>query len=282
MAISHFDGAVRAYATEAYFQRIDTSIDRAGKHSDYTKLFRFDGPLSVADWKRLLSDFFRGNKLIPEYLGAPVEIDDEDDSEVEPPATASSESVATESVLSAFVHLDNGSLDGDMALFAELCQELDGELIPYVEVGTGAVETYLRSRIDFSNITTIGADDGILNLSRLIFGSTTDLKEKFALEVPALAASLQQDVEAGTVLRASIPMVWETDQLLVTLSVVGDAEKVAVVLAQIPSVIDPTQAPSEWIEALSALVKAIAPKAKTPVMWHGLVAEFWQLSALVN
>jgi hypothetical protein len=269
-AITHFDGAVRAYASEAYFRRIDTLIDRAGKHSDYTKLFRFDGLLSVADWKRLLSDFFRGNKLIPEYLGAPIEVDDEDDSDIELPPNVSSKAVATESALSAFIHLDNGSLDGDMGLLAELYQELDGELIPYVEVGTGAVEAYLRSRIDFSNITTIGTNDDILNLSRLIFGNATHLKEKFALEVPRLAASLQQDVEAGTVSRASIPMMWETDQLLVTLTVIGDAEKVAMALAHLPSVIDPTQAPSEWIEAMSTLIKAIAPKANAPVIWYGV------------
>ena len=45
--ISHFDGAIRAYAAEAYLDRIDSKIDRAGKHADYTKLFRLDGELPV-------------------------------------------------------------------------------------------------------------------------------------------------------------------------------------------------------------------------------------------
>jgi hypothetical protein len=75
-AITHFDGAVRAHAWEPYLERIETSIDRAGKHADYTKVFRFDGTLAIPHWKRLLSDFFRGNKLIPEYLGAPAEMDE--------------------------------------------------------------------------------------------------------------------------------------------------------------------------------------------------------------
>jgi len=69
-AITHFDGAIRAYPAEAYFDRIDTSIDKAGKHSDYSKVFRFDGVLPISDWKRLLTDYFQGNSLIPEYFGS--------------------------------------------------------------------------------------------------------------------------------------------------------------------------------------------------------------------
>ncbi len=42
--------------------------------------------------------------------------------------------------------------------------------------------------------------------------------------------------------------VWEDDGLLVTLTIAGDANKVATVLQQIPAVVDPTQPPSEWIE----------------------------------
>lgn len=45
-AITHFDGAIRAYPADDYLTRIDTSIDKAGKHSEYCKLFRFDGNLT--------------------------------------------------------------------------------------------------------------------------------------------------------------------------------------------------------------------------------------------
>jgi hypothetical protein len=67
--ISHFDGAIRAYGGNDYLLRIDTSIDRAGKNSNYTKLFRLDGDIPISEWKSLLSNFFRGNTLIQEYLG---------------------------------------------------------------------------------------------------------------------------------------------------------------------------------------------------------------------
>lgn len=272
VAITHFDGAIRSYTSEAYLRRIDTSIDRAGKHSAYTKLFRFDGHLPITEWKRLLSDFFRGNKLIPEYLGAPIEVDNED--EAGTPLTKPSEPVASDVTLSALIHLDNRCLgestEGTLTLYPELFHDLDGELIPYVEVGTGAVEVYLRSKIDLSNITTIGVHDSILNLSRLVFRNNTNLKTTFDEEIPALAASLRKDTETGTVKRASVPMTWQAGHLLVTLTIAGEAEKVTTALAQLPNVINPTQMPSEWIEGLSTLIKATEPKAKGGVSWHGI------------
>jgi len=259
-AITHFDGAIRAYGGEAYLKRIETSIDRAGKYSDYTKVFRFDGVLQISRWKRLLSDFFRGNKLIPEYFGAPAEV----------PDTAESESTPNDPALAALVSLAPGSIHGPMRLVVELCQECAGQNVPYVEVGIGAVETYLRSQIDFSGITTVGFRDGILNLSRLGFTTSNNPKGTFDEEVATLAGALRQDVEAGLVLRAAIPLIWEFDGLLVTLTIAGEANNVATVLQQLHTVIDPTQAPSQWIEALSDHLRVTAPLKRSSVMWDGV------------
>lgn len=65
----HFDGAIRLYDEEGIMQRWDTDIKKAGKQSAYTKLFRIDGGLSLADWKRLIIFYFNGNSLIYEYFG---------------------------------------------------------------------------------------------------------------------------------------------------------------------------------------------------------------------
>jgi hypothetical protein len=184
-AITHFDGAVRAYAWEPYVERIETSIDRAGKHADYTKVFRFDGALAIPHWKRLLSDFFRGNKLIPEYLGAPVEVDEK---KLEAGSSADILAPAEEPALAALICLEPGSsIDGRIQLRDELCQEVAGQIVPYVEVGVGEVERYIRTRMDLSDITTVGIRDNILNLSRLGFGASDDLKTTFGTEVGALA-----------------------------------------------------------------------------------------------
>lgn len=265
-AITHFDGAIRAYAWEHYLERIETSINRSGKHADYTKLFRFDGALAIPHWKRLLSDFFRGNKLIPEYLGAPVGVHEE------PKVKSSAEIPAplADTALAALISLQPGSIDRPIQLCSELCQELSGENIPYVEVGVGEVARHIRTRLDLSDITTIGIKDDILNLSRLAFGASGDLKVTFGTETIALATALKQDVDVGLIRRAAIPLAWEDDGLLVTLTIAGDASKVASVLQQIATIVDPTRPPSEWIEPLSDLIKASTPQQRSPVIWDGV------------
>ena len=157
-----------------------------------------------------------------------------------------------------------------MRLCAEFCQEVGGEIIPYVEVGVGEVEKYMRARMDQNDITTIGMRDGILNLSRLGFGASDNLKATFDTEISALATAVRDDVEVGLIRRAAIPLALEDDGLLVTLTIAGDANKVATVLQQLPTVIDPTQPPSEWIEPLSDLIKATRPRQRSPVMWDGV------------
>ena len=260
-AITHFDGSVRAYAWEPYLERIETSIDRAGKHADYTKVFRFDGALAIPYWKRLLSDFFRGNNLIPEYLGAPVEVHEE-------PVDVSAQ--VRDAPLAALISLEPGSIAGPTHLCAELCQEVAGQIIPYVEIGVGEVEKHIRSQMDLSNIVAIGIRDDILNLSRLGFGPSDDLKATFDVEVSALATALRQDAENGLIRRAAIPLVWEDDGLLVTLTIAGDANKVTTVMQRLPTVVDPTQPPSEWIEPLADLIKATTPWQRSSVIWDGV------------
>jgi hypothetical protein len=259
-AITHFDGAIRCYTGESYLKRIETSIDRAGKHAEYTKLFRLDGMLTIPHWKRLLSDHFRGNTLIPEYFGAPAETDGPLESVPE----------RREPALAVLVSLGSGSVDDPMQLFAELCQECGGRNIPYVEIGVGAVGTYLRSRIDLCDITTIGFKDGILNLSRVGFGPSHTSRATFDVEVAALASALSQDVADRLVCRAAVPLIWELEGLLVTLTVAGEASNVARALQQLLAVIDPKKAPSEWIQALSDLVRAIAPSERSQIVWGGV------------
>jgi hypothetical protein len=266
-AITHFDGAIRGYAEEAYLDRIESSIDRAGKQADYTKVFRFDGAMDIACWKRLLSDFFRGNKLIPEYLGAEDEGDGKDErAEDAGDVTRTSE----EPDLVALISLEDRSVAGSMQLFAELAQEFDGELIPYVEVGVGAVADFLRSRIDLSDITAVGFKDGILNMSRLAFGAANATKDGFHRELGGLADAMLHDIERALVHRAAIPLAWEVDGLLITLTIAGNARKVATLLRQLPFAIDPGKDASQWIEAMSELIKEISQSKDAPVIWNGV------------
>jgi hypothetical protein len=40
-----------------------------GRRSNYTKLFRIDGKLTLSDWKSLTTNYLQGNPLIYEYFG---------------------------------------------------------------------------------------------------------------------------------------------------------------------------------------------------------------------
>jgi hypothetical protein len=269
-AITHFDGAIRAYAAEAYLDRIDTDIRHAGKQAAYTKVFRFDGILPIPYWKRLLSDFFRGNKLIPEYLGASEDVNEE---VVAEPPTDVSDTARTETgamALAALISLEPGSIDDPIQVCSEYFQEFAGQPIPYVEIGVGEVAAHLRTHLDPDDITLVGFADGILNLARIRFGSSDHLKVTFDTEVSALARALRRDVEAGVTHRAAIPFTWEHEGLLVTLTIAGDADKVANMLEQLHTVVDPAKPPSEWIEPVSDLIKAIAPRQRSEVNWSGV------------
>jgi hypothetical protein len=68
--IEHLDGAIRGYSKQQMLDRLVKDIAHSGRHTRYSKLWRIDGAIPVSQWKRLLSDYFRDNHLIGEYLGA--------------------------------------------------------------------------------------------------------------------------------------------------------------------------------------------------------------------
>lgn len=68
--VVHADGAIRSYPMEKYIERLDTDLAKANRNTEYSKLWRVDGELSIKTWKKLISDYFRDNMLVGEYLGA--------------------------------------------------------------------------------------------------------------------------------------------------------------------------------------------------------------------
>lgn len=66
--IVHFDGAIREYSEIELLDRLDKSINNAGRDTGYTKLWRVDGRIPLSAWKLLLHHHFRDNDLIAEYL----------------------------------------------------------------------------------------------------------------------------------------------------------------------------------------------------------------------
>lgn len=64
----HLDGAIRIYNEEKFIDRLDIDISRAGKDTQYIKLWRIDGEIDVSTWKYMICHFYRDNHLPGEYL----------------------------------------------------------------------------------------------------------------------------------------------------------------------------------------------------------------------
>lgn len=255
-AITHFDGAIRAYPAEAYLERIERQIDRAGKHSEYTKLFRFDGPLPVEYWKRLVSDYFRGNPLIPEYLGAPP-------SDFNPPAeaTSSSDGAGEPEELSALISLAYDRPTKEFGLDADVVVLPGADPMLSVETGGGAIHTYLCTKGDLENAIVLGPVDGMLNLARMGFGASATFPALMKEIVAGVAQALPQDVQDLGLRKLSVALSWPLGDMIVMLSLRGTPSPMACALDQLFSVIDPTRPPSDWIEPLSEFVKRLAPRS---------------------
>lgn len=66
----HFDGAIRGYDSNLFFERIDKKMTEFGRRSQYKKLFRMDGKIEIKDWKSLITLYMQSNPLIYEYFNA--------------------------------------------------------------------------------------------------------------------------------------------------------------------------------------------------------------------
>jgi hypothetical protein len=271
-AITHFDGAIRAYPAEAYLERIDKTIDRAGKHSEYTKLFRFDGCLPVHRWKRLLSDFYRGNPLIPEYLGGDGREFESEDLPVlqvglEP---ADTKDPAGED-LCAFIALDHEPVNQALVVHTQCLAFENGSEIEAAETGGGAIDAFLRSKADLANVAGLHAIDGVLHLARISFGATETLFADMQMIVEGLAKVLAKDAADLALQKISVALSWPVHRLNVTLSLRGSPGDIETVLSSLLTVIDPLKAPSTWIEPLSSVVRRLSPRRNpTRNLWNVL------------
>lgn len=271
-AITHFDGAIRAYSVEAYLERIDKQIDRAGKHSEYTKLFRFDGPMAVESWKRALSDYFRGNPLIPEYLGAPrLDVAEQMDKPSDHTVAVEAAPMNGPAELCAFISLDHESVDQPFCLETVQSAFPNGLQVPTIETGGGAIDAFLRTKTDLTNVVTMWPLHGVLHLARMCFGPSDSLETLMRDVMEGIAKALPTDVQALGLQKVSVALSWPVGEMNVTLSLRGTPTAVETALCNLLSVIDLTQAPSIWIERLSGLIKRLAPTSiPTDNLWNVL------------
>lgn len=273
--ISHFDGATRAYSSDAYLERIGQRIDRAGKHADYRKLFRFDGALPVAMWKRVLTDWYRGNRLVPEYLGAPNEDIVPGSAAPFPPETAE-----LPAALSAFICLEptQTAAPDQMLLDADQSFMLEDQPITAAEIGRGAVADLLRQWVRPATTTTIAAQDPGANLSRIILPGDPPERASWREFADLFAAAIEAEAQTGRLERIALAVSWTSAQAFTTLSIAGEAGLVGALLGESRDIVRPDQPASEWIEPFNTVLREGAPDLAAPLEIPGALARRGRLA----
>jgi hypothetical protein len=261
--ISHFDGAIRAYDSEAYLERIGFRIDRAGKHAAYTKLFRLDGAIPTADWKRVFSDFFRGNRLIPEYLGAEME------GNFVPPPSDDERGPARLPDLSAYIGLTLADLPPPSTIRVVADQQMrrDEAALPYAEIGPGSLGELMTSWADREKTGLLTAELPSANLARIALPGSPPNRKDWVEVCGALAEALDREAESGTLEHVSLAIVWQANGLSTTLSLPGRAPLVAALLHEALSIVHPDEPASEWAEPFRDALLRVAPELDALVAW---------------
>lgn len=260
--ISHFDGAIRAYAGDAYLNRIDQPINRAGKHAEYTKLFRLDGPLPVPVWKCVLTDWYRGNRLIPEYLGAPEA--DLVEALPSPPSPVPPQQPA----LAAFLCLEqaNGPAPETITLVPDQAILLGGEQIACAETSRGHLRMLAEPWL-LPGAMAIAAHDGETNLARIVLPGEPPDPSYWQSAAEQLATAIAGDEADGSLNWIALAISWTRSGILTTLSVEGEARLVSALLAATASLVHPEKLASDWIEAFRDALLEHAPGLTAPVNW---------------
>jgi hypothetical protein len=244
-AISHFDGAIRAYEAEPYLLRLDKRIDRAGKHATYTKLFRFDGSLEVDSWQELTSHFFRGNPLLTEYFSA--------DMPAKPSVSVPSAGAPTPNEISrllATVSFSSGEPSAVSIVHRKTVQ--DSELF-WVEEPSPALLKMLGTHIG-PDTCFLSYGDGQVNFPVIRLADQVDA-DGMANMFTALSQAMDEDLAAGAIKSASFTFDWMRSGLKTRLAVAGDASLVVSFFRQLPLVLMHERQCSEWIGALADKVK---------------------------
>jgi len=273
-SISHFDGAIRAYETEAFLERREQRIHRAGKRSDYTKLFRFDGTIPTPTWKSVLTAFYRGNHLIPEYLGAELE-GEFVLAEAEPDPRGE----ARLPDISAYIGLDiaTDAPASAVALIADQRWKRDGRELTFAETGEGQLAATMGNWADRTKTALFSPGSTTANLARIALPGAPALASDWAQVAAALAGAIDAEVEAARLERVSLAVVWQHDGLAVTLSIAGEAPLVAALLRAAVPVVDPGKAASDWAEAFRDALVAIAPDPDVAVAWPSEVVSLGKI-----
>lgn len=230
----HFDGAVRVYTEEQIMDRWDIDIKKSGKNTAYTKLFRIDGKLELADWKKLCVLYYKGNSTLFEYFGAKEEYEkvNNDSKSSDVLSEYLPNKITTEDGIRLFVsyHKKNHNYKSfdRKVINPDTIRFEDEEVLSVLEYDIIEIEKYLKRvghNLDYpKDIRFVKPFDFYSNYPIILHGSNeTDdllLKTKDAFQT---IFTIQNETLNKTI---SFTLGWEMEKFEVRLSVFGKSSEI--------------------------------------------------------
>lgn len=231
----HFDGAIRLYSEENIFQRWDTNINKAGKNTEYTKIFRIDGKLELNNWKKLCILYYKGNPLLFEYFGAKDEYDKlgEISKKQTPSDNYLSYKVKPEDCIRFFASYhnkqDNYDSFGRKVINPDIIRFQNGETIKVLEYDILEIEKYLKregSEFEYpENINFVKPFDYYTNYPIIIHGSSISKEQSINKTLAAFKTIFQkQNLSLNKTI--SLTIGWEMKDFEVRLSIYGKSSEI--------------------------------------------------------
>lgn len=287
-SFEHFDGAIRMYDTEKMLSRIDNDIKSAGKQSEYTKLFRVDGELSIEDWKTMVCHYFQANPLIHEYF------DEAKEEETNEPHIIEEK---TKSIFEELVPYSINAGDGIRLLvsYHEIQKREDDtqteryisgyDVLSIGERSLRVIETdilevvkslnRLGEKLDLpKNVSLACSEDMYWNIPTINHGMSENTASNVSKTLQALKTIFEAKVSKNKDTVAAFTLSWERqDEKQVSVSVMGHSVDILKWLTEnkiIP--IDKTEF-KDWLEKQSVFINKYPVKENKPPLFEMVYAD---------
>lgn len=230
----HFDGAIRLYSEEAIVQRWDKNINKAGKNTDYTKLFRIDGKLELSNWKKLCILYYKGNPLLYEYFGAKDEYDNLKSNSKEQISKYNyvSYKLKKEDGIRFFVSYHDKKENYDLferkVINPDIIKFQNGESINVLEYDIIEIEKYLKrkdAKIEYpANINFVKPFDYYTNYPIILHGSK-NLEHSISTTINAFKTIFEKQ-NSSLNKTISLTIGWEMENFEVRFSIYGKSSEI--------------------------------------------------------
>lgn len=270
-SVVHMDGAVRNYPEAHMIRRLDQKITEAGRNADYTKLWRTDADVPVDLWKRLVSDYFRDNHLVGEYL-----IVETEDREARP--TTMRDIETSFSIKQKYVgygidkgsgarvnlsyHLSATKQHGERSVLPLDSVTVDGDRITVIELWTYEIQKILkRMHHDLyipEDVRLIACEDMYINVPLIVHHGVSSVHTTFEAIKELLNWSESRSHDRAVSLSVSYPL--KDDDRNLRLSLYGQcADLLDFLKADVARLPEQNNEIPEWCDQVAAWMQRYSP-----------------------